>query len=229
LRTGGFHSGCTNEVMANMPRGHKTNRQEKMVGSIKAIKAMSLAVALISLFGCGASLREIGERSVSISTGVFKELQEEAPVPEGEIQLEVHANIKTHLKGYYILETEKSLHGKPGYPFVLNIDGQAVSWKVDGILDVAPASIEKERKNPEGGEGMKYQLDKWIALRPGPHTVFLGLPQEDYLIRFNVTLPTDRMQVLEFTPVYAHSARRRTGFLYGIVGYEVFLNGVQIK
>lgn len=196
-----------------------------MLNPIRALKLVSVLFTLIILFGCGSSLREIRENSVSASTGVFRELQPEERASEGDVRLEVKAYIKTHLKGYYFLETKKSLHGKPGYPFLLNIDGQAVTWKVDGVLDVAPVYLEKGRKNPQGGEGMKYYLDKWIALRPGPHTVFLGLPQEDYFIRFDVTLPTDRSQVLEFTPVYAHSARRRIGFLYGIVGYEVFLNG----
>ena len=197
--------------------------------SIRAVKAMCAAVALIGLFGCGSSLREIREASVGTATGIFRELQPEEPASAGDVRLEVKAYIKTHLKGYYVLETSKSLHGKPGYPFVLNIDRQAVTWKVDGVPDVAPVYGEKGRKNPEGGEGMKYCLDKWIALRPGPHTIFLGLPQEGYTIQFDVTLSAERIQVLEFTPVYAHAMRYRTGFLYGVTEYHAFLNGKEIK
>jgi hypothetical protein len=200
-----------------------------MLNSTRALKAMLVTIMLIGLFGCGASLKEIRERSVSTATGVFKELQEGAPVSNGEVRLEVKASIKTHLKGFYLLETNKSLQGKPGYPFGLNIDGQAVTWKVDGILDVAPEYYEKGGKNPEGGKGMKYVLDKSIALKPGLHHIFFGLSEEDYFIRFDSTLPVDRSQVLEFKPVYAHSMRQRMGFRYGIVGYEVFLNGGRIK
>lgn len=102
-------------------------------------------------------------------------------------------------------------------------------WKVDGILDVTPLYEENGKAAPEGGEGMKYTLDRAIALRLRPHTVFLGLPQEDYFIRFDLMLPADQTHVLEFRPAYSHSMRRRMGFLYGIVGYEVFLNGERIK
>lgn len=41
----------------------------------------------------------------------------------GFVDLTINAQIKTHLEGWYLLECKNSLHGKPEYPFLFNIDG----------------------------------------------------------------------------------------------------------
>lgn len=102
----------------------------------------SAAVLVAVLTGCGATAKMIAAKSQSERTDVFTEVTDTPTKPQGYVDLIVKANIKTHVEGYYGGESEKSLHGKPGYPFVLNIDGQAMTRTVDGQKDVKPAYNE---------------------------------------------------------------------------------------
>ena len=70
--------------------------------------------------------------------------------------------------------------GKTGLPFLLNVDGQAVTWKVDGHPETTPRYFEDGTRNPEGGTGIRYLLDRRIRLQPGIHHLFFGLPGEDF-------------------------------------------------
>ncbi|MDP2156637.1 MAG: hypothetical protein Q8K68_02875, partial [Nitrospirota bacterium] len=83
-----------------------------------------------------------------------------------------------------MLESKESLHGKVKYPFVVNIDGQAARWEVDGVKDVKPAydADGKTSRDPEAGEGFRYVLEKKIRLRAGSHRVFFGLPEDNFSI-----------------------------------------------
>jgi len=82
-------------------------------------------LAGLSLLGCGTTAQEIQARSQSEKTGIFTEVQDGGIIPKGFAELTIRANIKTHIEGYYILESRESLYGKEKYPFLLNIDGQA--------------------------------------------------------------------------------------------------------
>lgn len=99
--------------------------------------------------------------------------------PKGFADLVIKASIKTHLESYYILESKESLHGKSGYSFVINIDGQAVTWKVDGQKDTVPPYDAKGKisTNPEAGEGVKYSLEKRVRLAACSHRIFFGIPE----------------------------------------------------
>ena len=132
-----------------------------------------VALCAILLVSCGTTLKEITLKSQSERTDVFKEVQEEVPVPSEFVELTVVSSIKTHLEGHYLLESKKSLHGKPGYPFVINIDGQAATWKVEGQKENSPKYDQKGKRFPEGGEGMRYNLQKKILLRAGTSHDFL--------------------------------------------------------
>ena len=109
-----------------------------------------------------AGEKEIMAKSQSERTDVFSEVKEEGMPPKGFVDVVIKVSIKTHLEGYYIMESKESLHGKPEYPFVLNIDGQGVLWKADGQRHIVPAYDDKGKANtdPEAGEGMKYVLEK---------------------------------------------------------------------
>jgi len=54
--------------------------------------------------------------------------------------------------------------------------------RVKGSLVNTPVS-GPEGRLPEGGEGMRYVLDKTIRLAAGPHHVVFGVPYDDYYIR----------------------------------------------
>jgi hypothetical protein len=199
----------------------------------RLLRYIVLTVLGITIAGCGVAMQEIKTKSQSVRMDVFSELKDEGAIPKGFADLAIKANIKTHLESYYILESKESLHGKHGYPFVINIDGQAVTWKVEGQRDIIPAYDGKGKTStdPEAGEGMRYVLEKRVRLTAGSHRIFFGLPEEDYSKNFDITLKEDEVYVLEFKPIYRYKTRpyRIPSFLKGIKDYGVFLNGNLVK
>ncbi len=199
---------------------------KKLMLSIGAVLLMS------SLLGCGTAAKEIRSRSLGEKTDVFKEIGSGGAIPKGFTDLIIKANIKTDIEGYYVLESKESLHGKQGYPFIFNIDGQGIEWKVNGVKDVKPAydADGKTSRDPEAREGFKYILEKKVRLAAGTHKVFFGLPEEKYSIEVEVSLKEGEAGTLEFRPVYKYKTKpiRIPSFLKGISKYEVFLDGKQI-
>ena len=188
-------------------------------------RCLLLAICGFFLLSCGPALKEISLKSQSERTDVFKEMHEGATIPKGFVDLTITSSIKTHLEGFYLLESKSSLHGKPGYPFVLNIDGQAVTWKVDGQKEDTPTYGESAKISPEGGEGMRYDLEKKILLKPGSHKIFFGLPEENIFSQFELALKASEPYVLEFWPLYQCRGKQPRHFSHGVSGFEVVLNG----
>jgi len=184
---------------------------------------------IIALTGCGTGAREIALESQSEHTDVFKEVQEGVPIPKQFVELKITSSIKTHLEGFYLVESKGSLHGKPGYPFVINIDGQAATWKVDGLKEDTLIYDESGKRSPEGGEGMRYNLQKRILLRAGSHKIFFGLAGEELLLQFELVLKAGESYVLEFRPVYHSRGNEPRDFINGVNTCEVLLNGNAIK
>jgi hypothetical protein len=179
-----------------------------------------VSVAGAILAGCMTTSQFMKARSQSARADVFEQVGEKDTVPREYALLEIRASIKTHTEGFYLLESRDSLHGKKGYPFVLNIDGQAVVWKVDGREESIPIYFEKGGRNPEGGTGVKYEIRKKIRLAAGSHRVFFGLPAEDYYQEFDVTLKEGRSYTLAFEPVYKKQRRDTRRFLSGLEWLE---------
>jgi hypothetical protein len=180
-----------------------------------------VSVAGVLLAGCVTTSQFMTARSQGARSDVFEEVGEKDTVSREYVLLEIRASIKTHTEGFYHLESRDSLHGKKGYPFVLNIDGQAVVWKVDGQEDTIPIHFEKGGRNPEGGTGVRYEIRKIIRLAAGAHRVFFGLPAEDYYREFDVMLTAGRTYALTFVPVY----KQRIPNLQRIPGIRRFTNG----
>jgi len=171
------------------------------------------SVAGVLLAGCMTTSQFMKARSQGARSDVFEEVGEKDTVPREYALLEIRASIKTHTEGFYLLESRDSLHGKKGYPFVLNIDGQAVVWKVDGREESIPIHFEKGGRNPEGGAGVRYEIRKKIRLAAGAHRVFFGLPAEDYYREFDVTLKEGKTYNLTFETVYKKQRRDTRRFL----------------
>ncbi|MDP3030326.1 MAG: hypothetical protein Q8O04_12735 [Deltaproteobacteria bacterium] len=198
------------------------------------------ALLMSSLFGCGTTAKEIQARSQSEMSDVFTEVKGGGMIPQGFADLLIKANIKTHIEGYYILESKESRHGKQGYPFVFNIDGQAVEWKVDGVKDIKPAydADGKTSRDPEARKGFKYVLEKKLRLHAGTHKVFFGLPEDNYSTEVEISLKEGETNTLEFKPIYILEFKpiyrtkriptRIPTFMKGIDKYEVFLNDKQV-
>jgi hypothetical protein len=175
------------------------------------------------LAGCMTTSQFMKAKSKSARTDVFSEIDGEEAIPKGYAVLEIKATIKTHTEGFYFLESKDSLHGKKGYPFVLNIDGQAVVWKDDGEEEIVPPYREKGGRDPEGGTGVRYRIHKKIRLAAGFHRVFFGLPGEGYHREFDVALEEGRTYSLALEPIYKpgnvrHLRERR--FVNGIEEYK---------
>ncbi len=194
---------------------------------LKYVLPVVLGIALAS---CSPALKEIKAKSRSEKTGVFHEVKDNAAPPGGFADLTIKADVKTHLEERYLIEAEGTFHGKPLYPMVINIDGQAAVWEVEGQTEDAPEYYDENgKKNPERGKGMKYALNKRIRLAAGPHRVFFGLPGDRSFKEVSITLDEGKASVLEFKPVYnryRYEGRRSTR---GVDRIEVFLNGSSLQ
>lgn len=185
------------------------------------------------LFGCNSAVKIIDQKIQNERSGIFTEIKNEEIPGKGFATVNIIATIKTHLEGYYLYESANSRHGKPVYSFVINIDGQAATWNVDGQKEILPLYDEKGETshNPNAGEGIKYTLAKKIRLRPGLHKVFFGLPSDKYFTELNITLQEGREATLEFKPVYKYKTypHRIPSFKGEIKKYDVYLNNTRIN
>lgn len=190
---------------------------------MKATVCLAGLVVGSILAGCMTKHQFMDAKSRSARSDVFQEAGKKEALPEGYAHLEICASIKTHSKGYYPLEPRDSLHGEKGYPFVLNVDGQAVVWKVDGREETIPAYFEEGGRNPEGGTGVRYAIDKKIRLAAGSHRLYFGFPAEGYYREFAVTVTEGRSYALTFEPVY----KQKIPGLRRIPDTRSFTNGLE--
>ena len=147
----------------------------------------------------------------------------------GRVAMVLKATLKTHIQGYYPIESKHSMHGKPGFPFVANIDDERFEWKDDGHPETLPYE-EKGEWNPEGGEGVRYQIEKNLSLSPGRHRVTLKIPSEGISLTVGIELVRQAdPYILEFKPIYNGPGTIEFGFLYGITHMSAFLNGVELS
>jgi hypothetical protein len=134
-------------------------------------------VLIIAFSGCATTAKkEIATKSQSERTDIFHEFAAEAVPQPGFSDLAVKASLK------------KPLDKRIEAAFLLNIDGQSVTWNIMGREEKAPEYGEKGQPNPERGEGMKYLLSKNLRLSPGPHKIFLALPAENVFKDISITL-----------------------------------------
>jgi len=205
----------------------------KKIGNVQKVGGYFVPLLILAvLTGCGTAAKEIQVRSQIDKTGVFTEVNDATPPAQGFVTLTIKASIKSHLVGYYALESRESVHGKPSYPFLVNIDGQSVIWTVEGYKDSLPLYDKggKTSHDPDAGEGIKYVLEKKVWLRAGVHKVFLGLSTDDYFKEVDITLKEGESPMLEFKPIYKYKTYpvRISTYLKGIKEYEAYLNNTRI-
>ena len=185
-------------------------------------------IALVMGLGGCSSTAQLLAKPKAMGTGVFTEVKDGQPAPKGSVDLVVKASFKTPTHEHYLLESRTPPPTEGGYPFELNIDGQEIIWKVEGKIERTPVSGEHGRL-PEGGEGIRYVLEKKIRVTPGFHHVVFGLPYENYYTEVKVSLKEDEPHTLEFKPIYETSLRGYRTFHRGIKSYSAFLDGTQIR
>lgn len=198
---------------------------------MKRFIILPFIIFVFVLGGCATNKAVSGEiqRKAAEHGDVFREVADEAPMP-GYSVLIIRASIKTVKEGFYPLESKSSLHGRQEYPFIFNIGGQGITWMAKGTPDIQQKTVDGKR-NPEGGEGVKYLLEKKIALKPGTYKIFLGLTEEKVRKEIEVTLPEGKMGILQFTPVYFTGRYNRNvgSFYEGIRAFEALLDGKRIE
>jgi hypothetical protein len=178
----------------------------------------------ILLAGCGANMEVIRNQSQSQVSHVFQEIQDKGQPPAGYADLVLKASLKTHLKGYYLLESKSSPRGQPTYTFVVNIDGEARNYEVQGRIKEGPADDDQGRKVSEAGIGMDYALARQYRLPAGLHRIFLGIPGEQYFKEVNVTLKEGESYELAFKPHYRRYKWGREAFENGFCCYAADLH-----
>ncbi len=187
------------------------------------VYAFLLNLCAVILYGCHGASEEIAAKSIDQRSGVFYEAGKEEKPSRDMVELVIKAQIKTHLEGFYILESRNSLYGRPTYPFLLNIDGQHVVWKMDGRKELTSYFDADGKWTIDGGPGMRYTLEKKVWIAPGAHTVFIALPGDDFAKQFEIALNRDKLNVLELKPIYHQNSHRRQTYLRGIKDFEVVL------
>ena len=194
---------------------------------MKKILMLLFIGIVITMVGCGIASKKIAKRSFSKNTDVFYEIQEEGTSQEGLVDLIIKAQIKTHPEGWYFIDSKDSLHGKPAYPFLFNIDHQAIVWEVPGKKE-NDRECKGNEDIPDCGEGMRYILEKRIRLKEGLHKIFFALPGDLYRTKFEITLNESKLYILELRPIYHRYRTSSPSYLKGIQRFEVFLDHKQI-
>ena len=199
----------------------------------KYIAHVGSALLLTALFGCGMAAKMIAAKTLNERNGIFTEVSSTEPVPAGYADVLITAEIKTRGKGDRQGEPESSAQEKETYPYLFNIDGQAVIWTVEGKEHELPKYDPEGRmsRDPEAGMGIKYVLKKEIRLRAGTHRFFFGLPEDDYCREFTVALKNGETHVLEFKPHYWHThiPMRIPTFLKGVTFYDILFDSVVLR
>src|SRR6266540_6109365 len=186
-----------------------------------------IAIMMVAILtGCGAATGEIRKMSRSGRTDVFTEIASEGPAPAGYADVIIKASLKTPLAGYYPFERQGYAPGKALCSFLVNIDGQAILWQVQGHQHQLPKYVDgKTSRDPEAGEGMKYVLEKKVRLAVGSYNVFFSLPDETYHSTTNISVKDGGLYVLEFQPNYRYKTlpTRIPTFLKGVNKFEIMV------
>jgi hypothetical protein len=188
----------------------------------KILLATSSMVLSFALAGCVASSQEIKLHSETIKADVFKEVKGGELQP-GFADLIIKASFKTPVQQPSVdNKSQITTSRNEGYPFLLNIDGQAVQWVVEGKKETALFIDASGNHNQEGGEGIKYILEKKIRVKAGTHKVFFGLPAKNYYKQFEITVHEGKAYSIEFKPIYSWKHRNMVrSFEKGFAYYEV--------
>jgi hypothetical protein len=190
-----------------------------------------LAALLTTLlfFGCAHVTREHIMQKASERDSSFEEINEEDKhLPDGYSELLIKAWIKIPKKETYLIKKRPPRDENSEYPFVLNINGQGVLWTVHcRINDQGMYAYNK--RNPEGGIGLKCRLKKRIQLKSGCYKVYLGLPEEEFDTKVHVCLADHSLNVLEFKPIYWKTGNNIRSFWDGISTFDIFFNGKHVR
>ena len=209
----------------------------------KKLYLIILFIVSISISSCSTTTEllsdKINKKSISVTNDIFTIIDGDKKPLAGYGDLLIKVNLKTHLKGMYLVELlniSDTHHGGSVYQFLLNIDGQALILEANGKEeDTTPEpyyfwNCDYKRPGQEAGEGIRYYTEKKIRLKAGKHNVFFTLPQDEYAMEFNLYIVGGSTNILELKPVYRYRKMlRRESFLSHFRKFKVYLNSKLIS
>jgi hypothetical protein len=194
----------------------------------------TLLLSLVVMMALGACWTKDIDKMMGKETrsDVFQNTAWGERIPSGFAELTIVTSLKTHEPGIYPYGSK--IKGTPDYVLLLNIDGQ--NERVKGHLS-EEKSEPKGLVDAEAGKGIRYFFKRDILLAAGNHRVLLSLPEDKVVISRELTLKDGTTNTLRLKPIYRSSnpeGKRgrgfsgRSGFMAGIVGFWVYLNGSTI-
>ena len=174
---------------------------------------VTIVVTLGIMAGCAGNRDLIKRMSTSTRQDMFQEVIEAGAPAPGYADLRIYSSLKTHKPGFY---SEKDIHGKPDYKLLLNIDGQAVE-----LLGATRTENSEARslRDPEAGEGIRYQFTKKLRLKAGTHKVVIAIPADDLAVGREITL-TEGSNNLTLEPIYGGTSGKQCPGFYGISSFK---------
>lgn len=193
---------------------------------MRRITLLTLLLGVAILSGCAKNTEILRTCGTSLCCDVFCEVSDVGPVPQGYADLSVVSSLKTHKPGYH---QSVDTHGTAGYKLQINIDGQGAV--ISGMLN--KENIEPRRlRDPEAGDGIRYQFRKNLRLKAGTHKIVIVIPDGEIAEEREITLAGGSSNRLVLEPIYG---RKRSGgrmttmidkdFYEGIEGFRMILNG----
>jgi hypothetical protein len=198
------------------------------------MRIASKVIVVFSIFawvftGCAIGTR-IKSPPAASRSDVFREVADAQPLPAGAADVEIMVSVKTPYAAYFLLGSRDIPYGTEEYPFLLNIDGQAIEWKVAGIEDTKPVRLEDGSRAQEGGKGVVYVLKKKIRISPGSHAVFFSLPAEVVSTTMDITVKEKGIYSLVLQPIYEGGRRYPKGhFTRGVRGLHKTFSLVRVQ
>ncbi len=171
---------------------------------MRLLSVLGVFLSFFVLYSCTGISDEIKAKSTSTRNDVFQEIGTKYPVPKGFADIIIKSQIKTSLNGCIAYEAKDSFDGQPQYSFLFNVDGQAALWNVDGKKENTPLYDAWGSRTHDGGEGIRYVLEKNIRVAAGAHRIFFALPGDKYYKKVEVAVKDGEQLVLEFNPIYTN-------------------------
>jgi hypothetical protein len=132
---------------------HRENKRREMTSVVICAVGLMLGV---TLSGCAPAAKTIAGHARSERTDVFTAVLAAAPIPDGFAEGVIAAYSNTRFGGVEPVASPGPARGCPAYLFLVNIDGEAVQWSVEGTAHHRPASVNGlSSRGPQARDGVK--------------------------------------------------------------------------
>jgi hypothetical protein len=192
----------------------------------KTILVITVASILGILGGCAGNAALIKTMSTSTSQKVFQKIEANQPPVPGLVDLSIYSTLKTHKPGIY---SSTDVHGTGEHLMLVNIDGQATTLK--GRMS-EERSEARSMRDPEEGDGVKYQFTGKLRVKAGVHRVVVAFPEDDLIAEREVNLSEGEDNTLIVEPIYGSNPGMQrpgsysaTSFMQGIKSLRLLFSG----